>query len=178
MGNYFISGPSTSVTAFTRGNDNFNGYVKANFYDPDKDGQLNGSELGEASSNYGGMVLVSTAYDYPPPDKVLSAADAVTAVIKGVGASLRRDSVDAVLVQQLQSYGKDGALISDEKASPMNGPGYLAPGAAPADADGDGIPDDAETDLGTDPSKDDSMAVTDGYANVERWANSLVPSTY
>ncbi|KAF4305148.1 putative pectate lyase protein [Botryosphaeria dothidea] len=177
-GNYFISGPSTSVTAFTRGNENFNGYVKGNFYDSDKDGELNGSELGESATNYGGMALVSTKFDYPPPDKVLSAQDALTAVIKGVGASLKRDTVDTTLVKQLQSYGKDGALISDEKASPMNGPGYLAPGATPKDTDGDGIPDDAETDLGTDVSVDDSMAVTDGYANVERWANSLVPSSY
>ncbi|KAF4302122.1 putative pectate lyase protein [Botryosphaeria dothidea] len=178
IGNYFISGPSTSVTAFTRGNENFNGYVKGNFYDSDKDGELNGSELGESATNYGGMALVSTKFDYPPPDKVLSAQDALTAVIKGVGASLKRDTVDTTLVKQLQSYGKDGALISDEKASPMNGPGYLAPGATPKDTDGDGIPDDAETDLGTDVSVDDSMAVTDGYANVERWANSLVPSSY
>lgn len=42
VGNYFISGPSTSVTAFTRGNANFHGYVSGNFYDPDKDGVLDG----------------------------------------------------------------------------------------------------------------------------------------
>lgn len=178
VGNYFISGPSTSVTAFTRGNDNFNAYVKGNWYDSDKDGELNGSELGEASSNYGGMALVATKFDYPAPEKILSATDAVQAAIDGVGASLKRDSVDAILVDQLQSWGKDGALISDETASPMNGPGFLAPGSTPKDTDGDGIPDDAETTLGTDSSKDDSMTVVDGYANVERWANSLVPSSY
>ncbi|KAB2570413.1 putative pectate lyase protein [Lasiodiplodia theobromae] len=178
VGNYFISGPSTSVTAFTRGNDNFNAYVKGNWYDSDKDGELNGSELGEASSNYGGMALVATKFDYPAPEKILSATDAVQTAIDGVGASLKRDSVDAILVDQLKSWGKDGALISDETASPMNGPGFLAPGSTPKDTDGDGIPDDAETTLGTDSSKDDSMTVVDGYANVERWANSLVPSSY
>lgn len=179
VGNYFISGPSTSETAFTRGNDNFNAYVKANFYDSDQDGELNGSELGEASSNYGGMKLVATKYDYPAPATILDAAAAVAAAVKGVGASLSRDSVDTILVEQLQSYGSDGALISDETASPMNGPGYLAPGTTPTDTDGDGIPDEAETTLGTDSSADDAMELTDdGYANVEAWANSLVPSSY
>ncbi|GME27095.1 putative pectate lyase protein [Neofusicoccum parvum] len=178
VGNYFISGPSTSVTAFTRGNENFNGYVKGNFYDSDKDGELNGSELGESSSNYGGMVLVATKYDYPAPEKILSAPDALAAVIKGAGASLKRDSVDKILIEQVQSYGKGGALISDEKASPMNGPGYLAPGTTPKDTDGDGIPDDAETTLGTSPSTADSMVIKNGYAQVENWANSLVPSSY
>ena len=36
ISNYFISGPSTSVTAFTRGNANFHGYVSGNYYDSDK----------------------------------------------------------------------------------------------------------------------------------------------
>ncbi|KAL1647802.1 hypothetical protein SLS58_002603 [Diplodia intermedia] len=178
IGNYFISGPSTSVTAFTRGNDLFNGYVEANYYDADQDGELNGAELGEASSNYGGMNLVATKFDYPAPATILAAPDAVRVAIDGVGASLKRDAVDAALVAQLESYGADGALISDETASPMNGPGFLAPGSAPTDTDGDGVPDDAEAQLGTDSSADDAMTVVDGYANVERWANSLVPSSY
>ncbi|KAF2709135.1 polysaccharide lyase family 1 protein [Pleomassaria siparia CBS 279.74] len=180
VGNYFISGPSTSVTAFTRGNANFHGYVEKNFYDSDKDGTLNGKELGVAASNYGGMAIQTTKFAYPGPEKTLSAADALTHVQNLAGASLVRDSIDKRLVVELTSWGKTGQLISDETASPMNGPGTIASGTKAVDTDGDGIPDDAETKLGFDLSKNDAMldADGDGYVNIEQWANSLVPAAY
>lgn len=162
IGNYFISGPSTGVTAFTRGNDNFKGYVEANFYDSDKDGALSGTELGVASSNYGGMAMQTTKFAHPAPAKVLSAADALTYVESSVGASKVRDAVDERLILELKSYGETGQLISDENASPMNGPGTIAGGTPWTDANGNGIPDDLE----------------DKFNNVEDWANSLVPSDY
>ena len=82
IGNYFISGPSTSVTAFTRGNENFHGYVENNFYDPDQDGTLNGNKLGESASSYGGMDIVSTKYDYPAVAKQLTPEEAVAYILK------------------------------------------------------------------------------------------------
>ncbi|KAB8261521.1 putative pectate lyase C [Aspergillus pseudonomiae] len=175
--NYFISGPSTSVTAFTRGNENFHAYVETNYYDSDKDGTLNGSELGVASSNYGGMDLVTEKYDYPAVASVLTPDAALTYVTKYAGASKVRDSVDTQLIAQVESYGKDGALISDE--ADMGGAGDLDQGTAPTDTDGDGIPDDAEAELGTDPNTADSMTLdASGYTYLEVWANSLVPSSY
>ncbi|KAF2847058.1 polysaccharide lyase family 1 protein [Plenodomus tracheiphilus IPT5] len=153
VGNYFISGPSTSVTAFTRGNANFKGYVEANFYDSNRDGTLNGAELGVAASNYGGMNIQSTKFPFPSPAKILETS---------AGASKVRDAVDKRLITELQSYGKTGQLISDENAAPMNGPGTIAGGTAWVDANGNGIPDDVESE----------------FNNVEDWANSLVPSTY
>ncbi|KOC10746.1 hypothetical protein AFLA70_197g002140 [Aspergillus flavus AF70] len=177
IGNYFISGPDTSVTAFTRGNENFHAYVETNYYDSDKDGTLNGSELGVDSTNYGGMDLVTEKYDYPAAASVLSPDDALTYVTKYAGASKVRDSVDTQLVTQVESYGKDGALISDE--ADMGGAGDLDKGTTPIDTDGDGIPDDAEAELGTDPNTADSMELdTSGYTFLEVWANSLVPSSY
>jgi hypothetical protein len=80
VGNYFISGPSTSVTAFTRGNENFHGYVENNYYDPDQDGTLNGNELGVSSSNYGGMDIVDTKYDYPAAQYIMTPDEAVSYV--------------------------------------------------------------------------------------------------
>lgn len=162
VGNYFISGPSTSVTAFTRGNENFKGYVEANFYDSDKNGALNGVQLGASSSNYGGMVIQTTKFGFPAPAKILSAADALTLAESSAGASKVRDAVDKRLVTELQSYGKVGQLISDENASPMNGPGTIASGTQWVDANGNGIPDNVES----------------RFSNVEDWANSLVPSSY
>ncbi|GAB1201175.1 hypothetical protein APSETT444_010563 [Aspergillus pseudonomiae] len=177
IGNYFISGPSTSVTAFTRGNENFHAFVETNYYDSDKDGTLNGSELGVASSNYGGMDLVTEKYDYPAVASVLTPDAALTYVTKYAGASKVRDSVDTQLIAQVESYGKDGALISDE--ADMGGAGDLDQGTAPTDTDGDGIPDGAEAELGTDPNTADSMTLdASGYTYLEVWANSLVPSSY
>ncbi|KAL4916172.1 putative pectate lyase C [Aspergillus aurantiobrunneus] len=174
IGNYFISGPSTSVTAFTRGNANFHGYVENNFYDSDQDGTLNGSELGADSSNYGGMEIVETKHDYPAPESILTPEEVVTYVTENVGASLVRDAVDAFLVEEVLSYGAEGALISDEED--VGGPGDLDGGTTPTDTDGDGIPDDVEAELGTDPNVADSTELdSSGYTWLEVWANSLVP---
>ena len=62
----------------------------------------------------------------------------------------------------------------------MNGPGTIAGGTKAVDADGDGIPDEAEAELGFDAAKNDAMEDKDGdgYVNVEAWANSLVPADY
>ncbi|KAL3480845.1 pectin lyase fold/virulence factor [Aspergillus californicus] len=177
IGNYFISGPSTTVTAFTRGNANFHGYVENNYYDPDQDGTLDGFALGASSSNYGGMEIISTQYDYPAVEYLMTPNEVVTYVTENVGASLVRDDVDTQLVDQVLSYGTDGALISDEDS--MGGPGDLDGGVTPTDTDGDGIPDDAEAELGTDPNVDDSMELhSSGYTYLEVWANSLVPEGY
>ncbi|KAF3084912.1 hypothetical protein TWF569_000733 [Orbilia oligospora] len=177
INNYFISGPDTSVTAFTRGNANFQGYVQDNYYDSNKNGALDGTILGPASSNYGGMVIVGTKFNYPSPANLMSAPNALNHVLANAGCSKVRDAIDKRLVQEVQSWGKGGQLISDEKASPMNyNPSALNGGTRWVDTDGDGIPDDAEIRMGTDPNKADSMQDKDGngYKNIEDWANSLV----
>ncbi|KAL6711059.1 hypothetical protein ACN47E_006934 [Coniothyrium glycines] len=160
VGNYFISGPSTSATAFTRGNANFKGYVEANFYDSDKNGALNGVQIGASSSNYGGMVIQTSKFAFPAPAKILTAADALKLAISSVGASKVRDAADKYLITELQSYGKSGKLISDE--SSIGGPGTIAGGTAWTDANKNGIPDGVES----------------KFSNVEDWANSLVPGSY
>ncbi|KAJ4370861.1 hypothetical protein N0V86_008554 [Didymella sp. IMI 355093] len=162
VGNYFISGPSTSVPAFTRGNENFKGYVDKNFYDSDRNGALSGTELGASSSNYGGMVVATTEFPHPVPSKVLSATDALAYVESSVGASKVRDAVDTRLITELKSYGKLGQLISDETSAPMNFPGTIDGGEQWTDANGNGIPDEVE----------------DKFNNVEDWANSLVSAGY
>lgn len=56
--------------------------METNYYDSDKDGTLNGSELGVDSTNYGGMDLVTEKFDYPAVATVLSPDDALTYVTK------------------------------------------------------------------------------------------------
>ncbi|KAF1939622.1 pectate lyase-like protein [Clathrospora elynae] len=162
VGNYFISGPSTSVPAFTRGNANFKGYVEANFYDSDKNGTLNGAQIAVSSSNYGGMNIQTTKFQFPSPTNILSAAEALKLAETSAGASKVRDAVDKRLIAELQSYGTMGELIADENAAPMNGPGTITSGTAWVDSNENGIPDDVEGKFGS----------------VEEWANSLVPSSY
>ncbi|KAH8163291.1 hypothetical protein CIB48_g4980 [Xylaria polymorpha] len=180
INNYFISGPTTSVTAFTRGNANFHGYVSNNFYDSDKNGVLDGTALCVKTACYSDMDIVATKFDYPGPTTLRSPQDAVTYVLNNVGATYpSRDAVDAHLVAEVRSWGKTGQLISDEKASPMYGPGYIAGGAKPTDTDGDGIPDAWEQANGLNPQDpSDAMKIgSSGYANIEVYVNSLVPSS-
>jgi hypothetical protein len=162
VGNYFVTGPSSSVAAFTRGNANFKAYVEGNVYDSDKDGKLGGAQLPASSSSYGGLAIQAKKYAYPAPAKIISAADAMALAAKSAGASKVRDAVDKRLITELQSYGKLGQLISDDNASPMNGPGTIAGGTSWVDANSNGIPDNMESQFKT----------------VEDWANSLVPSSY
>ncbi|KAF2734089.1 pectin lyase-like protein [Polyplosphaeria fusca] len=180
IGNYFVSGPSSTVAAFTRGNAQFHGYVEKNFVDSNKDGTLNGQELGVTSSNYGGLALQSRKFSYPAPSKILSATDAAKYVQRFAGASKVRDVVDTRLISELTSWGVQGQLISDENNNPMTGPGNVAGGTRATDSDADGIPDDVEKKIGSDATKNDAMADNDGngYANVEDWANSLIPESY
>ncbi|KAI0192466.1 fibronectin [Astrocystis sublimbata] len=177
INNYFISGPITGAAPFTRGNGNFHGYISNNFHDANKNGILDGTPLCAQASCYGNMAVTRTPFAYPGPSTLLSPRDAVSHVLSQVGASFpSRDSVDAHLVSEVRSYGRSGQLISDEKAAPMYGPGFVAGGAKPRDSDGDGIPDAWEEANGLDPrDAGDAMRVgADGYVNLERYVNSLV----
>ncbi|KAI8956336.1 fibronectin [Xylaria longipes] len=180
INNYFISGPTTSVTAFTRGNANFHGYVSNNFYDSDRNGVLDGTALCVSTTCYSDMDIVATKYDYPEPTTLRSPEDAVTYVLDNVGTTYpSRDAVDAHLVTEVRSWGKTGQLISDETVSPMYGPGYIAGGTKPTDTDGDGIPDAWESANGLNPhDASDAMKIgSSGYANIEVYVNSLVASS-
>ncbi|KAI1482327.1 polysaccharide lyase family 1 protein [Daldinia eschscholtzii] len=176
INNYFISGPSTSVTAFTRGNANFHGFVSENYYDSNKDGKLNGSPLCVQTSCYSNMDIQKTKFDYPGPERLMSAPDAVTFVLNNVGANFPgRDEIDKGLVAEVQSFGKKGELISSENAGALDN----TKGNAPKDTDGDGIPDAWEDAHGLN-SRDASDAMkisSSGYANIEVYLNSLVPSS-
>ncbi|KAF5645444.1 pectate lyase C [Fusarium sp. NRRL 52700] len=55
INNYLISGPDTTVTAFTRGNSYFHAYVKDNFYDSNRNGKLDGAALCEKTTCYSGI---------------------------------------------------------------------------------------------------------------------------
>ncbi|RDB21145.1 putative pectate lyase C [Hypsizygus marmoreus] len=176
LNNVFISGPSTSVSPFTRGNANFHAYVSDNYYDPDKDGVLDGWILSPTTENYSGVDFQTAKYNYPTAKTLLSPTDALAKVKASAGASKFRDRVDTYLINtELASLGKVGALITDPTVSPMNGPGPITGGTGPVDTDKDGIPDAYEAAHGTNPNVNDSADIaSNGYANIEKYINSLV----
>ena len=103
------------------------------------------------------------------------------------GASLKRDGVDERVVSNMQSgtyqyegsNGSTGGLI-DSQGDVGGWPALT--GTAPADTDGDGIPDDWEDTYGLN-KNDPSDALTYSldsqgyYMNIEVYANSLVEAT-
>ena len=100
------------------------------------------------------------------------------------GASLVRDAVDARIIEEIRSgtakYGKTwrggGNGIIDSQAD-VGGWPELKSAPAPADEDGDGMPDDWELAQRLDPQATDDGALDqdgDGYTNLEEYLNSLV----
>ncbi|WP_207531785.1 T9SS type A sorting domain-containing protein [Desertivirga arenae] len=170
--NYFINGPETSTSAFSRGNTNFSIYAANNYQDSNKDGVLNGSVIPQ--SGYGTVTWKTTPFDYPAVTELTPQA-ALNYVIANAGYNKKRDKTDARLITELQSYGTIGQTISDENNAPMNGVGTLNSGSAPYDADNDGMPDSWESANGTNINVADNNGDldADGYTNLEEYLNSL-----
>lgn len=119
------------------------------------------------------------------------------AIVSGVGASKVRDSVDTRYIQELQSLGTLGQILTNENISPFSGAGTVASGTAPIDTDGvrypplssserknsdlfpffqDGMPDAWETAHGLNLAVNDAAGYSfgNGYTNIENYINSLV----
>ncbi|KAF5619243.1 pectate lyase C [Fusarium tjaetaba] len=148
-GGGYIAGDSEADSYVNIVNNYFISDVKDNFYDSNRNGKLDGAALCEKTTCYSGIDFVKTPYNYPAPTALTPQA-AVELVLKGVGNSLHRDTVDTVLIDQVKSYGTKGGQISDEKE--FGGVGEIANGAALKDSDGDGIPDEWETKNGLNPN--------------------------
>jgi hypothetical protein len=109
-------------------------------------------------------------------------------VLKNAGASLVRDAVDSRIIHEIRtgtakfgrSFGGGGKGIIDSQKD-VGGWPELKSRPAPADTDGDGMPDDWERSNGLDPKNPaDGPVAKDvgGYTNVERYLNSLAPPVY
>ena len=80
------------------------------------------------------------------------------------------------MVDEVLSFGTRGNLITNENELPIGVPTTWSwfKGEKPADADGDGMPDDWERANGTNPQADDAMTIAEnGYANIENYVNSI-----
>lgn len=172
MNNYFITGPSSgsSNKYFDQWTETDHLYSTGNYTDDNRDGKLNGRLI----TDYNGATpMQQPNLKCQAPMNLEPAEDAFYAVMEHAGASRVRDSHDMRIIEQLASLGTKGAFIANEQD--VGGIGTLAGADAPADSDGDGMPDEWEKANGTDPDKADANGDADGngYTNIEDYVNSL-----
>ncbi len=182
IGNVFIAGPSTTTAsdAFFQVN-NQPMYLSGNILDSSANGTLDGTALGLPA----GAVALAASWSAAtmPLPAALDATDAYAAVIADAGASLSRDQVDALVIADVTSLGKQGQLWTTPTATGLanGGFGTLTGGTPPLDTDGDGMPDAWELRYGLNPnSPDDATGDFDntGYTNIEKYINSIVDGQY
>ncbi len=175
VSNLFINGPAVGGAAFTGGNSNFHIYAEDNWQDKDRNG-LFAPYLIPRNEYSGPPTFMETPYDYPLLP-VYPGKDLIDSLIPSVGDSWPyRDPVDFYVIDELMSFGKEGALISKEAELPIGLPTDWPQFrfTKEADTDGDGMPDAWERACGTDPSKNDAMNLApNGYANIENYLNSI-----
>lgn len=172
MNNYFITGPSSgsSNKYFDQWTETDHLYSTGNYTDDNRDGKLNGRLI----TDYNGATpMQQPNLKCQAPMNLETAEDAFYAVMEHAGASRVRDGHDLRIIEQLASLGTKGAFIANEQD--VGGIGTLAGADAPADSDGDGMPDEWEKANGTDPDKADANGDADGngYTNIEDYVNSL-----
>ena len=170
--NLFINGPAKGGAAFTGGNSNFHFYGDDNWQDRNMDGVFDPVLV----TDYSASDRQSTPYDYPELEK-FPGNTLIEKLLPTVGASLPyRDYSDYYMIDEVMSFGKKGELISNEETLIYGAPDTwkLWGGEKRVDTDGDGMPDEWETANGTDPNKNDAMAIAaNGYANIENYINSI-----
>jgi pectate lyase len=175
VGNYFIPGPETNGGTLDSPTDAYHVFAADNFYDDNRNGVLDGRLLG--AGDFGTATWEQAPSVAFPPVTELSAHGAFDHVSQHAGASLWRDEVDRYVLTELASLGEQGATISDELALGLAGAvGDVPSGAAPADADRDGMPDTWETSHALDPNDDTDRNADhngDGWTNLEEYINSL-----
>ncbi len=110
--------------------------------------------------------------------KPFSAQDAFNAVINNAGASLNRDEVDRRILNEVRTgtttYGENGIINSQKD---VGGWPDLSGGIAPADTDGDGMPDEWEIENGLDPNNSTDHRgynLHQQYTNLEMYLNGIV----
>ena len=182
-GNYFIAGPNSGASPFTRANTNFQLYHSNDYVDGNKDGALNGDPTTDASYGSAAFKADRSSFTGIPkahPDiagGILTPDQAISRVVTAVGASLpARSAVDEYMLDQLASYGEKGALITNETNNGIyNNVGVVSEADRPADTDSDGIPDAWEDANGLNKSSADDATLTaeNGYLNIENYINSI-----
>ena len=176
VGNYFVAhGERAAEQAFSAGSKNEAGVPTFKlFFD---DNLLDGNANGMLDASRSDWSMVGTAEQLPqrlaaPQVCTQGARAAYERVLSYVGAVVpARDDVDGALVEAIRT--QSGKKIHDESELNVGAEGYgeLRAGTAPADSDGDGMPDSWESARGVQDSNADRDG--DGYTNLEEYLNEL-----
>lgn len=181
INNYHIAGPNSwlffsnyHTTIYRGGGGVDNLYFSGNMIDSNRNGVLDGS-LATQANLQGSYNLFPNPFAVPEWARIanpLPAGQALERVISDVGARpWNRDSVDARLIGELQSWGTQGSIKTSVPGWPTN-PG----GIAANDADMDGMPDFWEVWYGSDPFAKNNNAVNHptGYTDLEQYLQWLI----
>ncbi|WP_158289567.1 fibronectin type III domain-containing protein [Paenibacillus flagellatus] len=161
-----------------------------------RDGGLSSSSH---PNNFAGIyknpqLFVATPYAMPNPSPQDSPDAAYGKVLNYAGASLKRDSVDRAVVNDVMNgtgsviytanavTPEEQALLDEKRATKvtLQWPA-LQTAEVPADTDGDGMPDVWEREHGLNPNDplDGKADFTgDGYTNLEKYLNELTIDTF
>ncbi len=113
----------------------------------------------------------------PNAPRTQSAQGTYELVLAKAGASLVRDAVDERVIRDIRA--RTGKLIDSQ--AEVGGWPELEAAPAPADSDGDGMPDTWEEGQGLDahdPGDGNGDLDGDGYTNLEEYLNGLCPAAY
>ncbi len=181
VNNYYKSGPATDKSKRDRiinpSEPYGKFYVEGNF--------VTTSEAISANNWNGGVqcdnpeaARAENAFEVIELSTIQSAEEAYQTVLKHVGASHFRDSVDTRIIKEVEngttSFGENGIIDSQTE---VGGWPLLKSEKAPKDSDGDGIPDKWEKKHHLNPNdKNDAseFSISEVYTNIEVYLNELV----
>jgi hypothetical protein len=134
----------------------------------------NGPHISQADSAVQAQMSNQPLFTPPIPITMQPAEVAYVDVLRDVGCSIRRDSVDIRVIGNVRDGFFRPYLSSQEQ---VGGWPDLQGGTAPLDADGDGMPDAWESSNGLNNrnhSDGNDDRDNDGYTNLEEYLNSLI----
>ncbi|UKT65209.1 pectate lyase family protein [Pedobacter mucosus] len=175
VGNYFISGPSSTDSFLSMFSATDHVYHRNNYVDLNKDGKLNGRLVTDQDIIKENATLLKEPSLLSKSSVKISPADlAVKVVLAEAGSSLKRDEVDKRIIGYLKSLGKKGQIFKTE-AEAGGQPIVKELSSIIKDTDGDGIPDNWENKNKLDAKNavDAQKLNTNGYTNFEQYLNSL-----
>ena len=186
IANYYKPGPATRsdvkdciASPSSRGDDDFGSWHVADNYVDGFPEVTTNNWLGVKGNKF---TKLSTPWESMPIHQQ-SAADAYLTVLQHAGCSLpKRDSIDTRIIEEVRNgtaaYGNNGIITKPED---VDGWPALRSVEAPLDTDGDGMPDDWETEFGldADQAEDNSSDKDgDGFTNVEEYLNGTDPTEF
>ncbi|MDQ0638665.1 pectate lyase [Pedobacter sp. W3I1] len=176
VGNYFISGPSSTDSFLSMFSKTDHVYHRDNYTDLNKDGKLNGRLITDEDFVKEMATLLKEPSLLPKSSvKISTAEKAYQTVLAEAGSSLKRDAVDLRIMGYLKSIGTKGAIFKTEADAGGQPQTKLAKSAI-KDADQDGIPDAWEKSKRLNPKEatDAQKINANGYSNLEQYLNDLV----